>query len=194
MQTTIRELERTVRTLSEQVKFLTMNAPPPPASLHHISQPQTAQNTPAGPTNAPPAGNVNPSHLRQVNIPPSNAPVPTYVQSHPPFQQPPPPQPPIHQQWYASIAAPQATHPATLPQATASGPQQERTPPVKTDQWDEKYLGVLHSQDPAKLRDLLSRTNPDLVLPLNGPPLVSQAVILTLIHRVRNMSFFRTYC
>jgi len=31
---------------------------------------------------------------------------------------------------------------------------------------------------------LLSRTNPEVVLPLNGPPLVSQAVILTLVHRL----------
>jgi len=152
--------------------------------MHHLPQPQPTQSSPSGSTNAPPPGNINASHLRQANIPPPNPPVPTYVQTHPSFQQPPPPQPPIHQQWYTSIAAPQASHPATIPQAPASAPQQERTPPVKTDQWDENYLGVLHSQDPVKLRELLSRTNPDLVLPLNGPPLVSQAVILTLIHRV----------
>ena len=151
--------------------------------MHHLPQPQPSQSSPSGPANAPPPTNINTSHLRQANIPP-NPPVPTYVQSHPPFQQAPPPQPPIHQQWYTSIAAPQASHPATIPQAPAPAPQQERTPPVKTDQWDENYLGVLHSQDPVKLRELLSRTNPDLVLPLNGPPLVSQAVILTLIHRV----------
>jgi len=174
-----------VRALSEQVKFLSINATP--STLHHLPQPQPSQSSPSGPSNAPPPGNINTSHLRQANIPPPNPPVPTYVQSHPSFQQPPPPQPPIHQQWYTSIAAPQASHPATIPQAPAPAPQQERTPPVKTDQWDENYLGVLHSQDPVKLRELLSRTNPDLVLPLNGPPLVSQAVILTLIHRVSSM-------
>jgi len=76
----------------------------------------------------------------------------------------------------------------------SSGPQDEKTPPPaaaaapllsKADQWDELYLGVLTSQDVGKLRDLLARTNPEIVLPLNSAPLVSQAVILTLVHRVR---------
>jgi hypothetical protein len=76
----------------------------------------------------------------------------------------------------------------------SSGPQDEKTPPPavaaappllsKADQWDELYLGVLTSQDVGKLRDLLARTNPEIVLPLNSAPLVSQAVILTLVHRV----------
>ena len=98
------------------------------------------------------------------------------------------PQPQLHQQWYSGIAAPQASHPATIPQPPVTQSQSERTPPVK-DQWDEVYLGVLHSQDPTKLRDLLSRTNPDVVLPVNGTPLVSQAVILTLVHRVSVLTF-----
>jgi len=46
------------------------------------------------------------------------------------------------------------------------------------------YLDVLTSQDPTRLRSLLSRTNPEVVVPLSGTPLVSQAVILTLVHRV----------
>ncbi|CAA7267926.1 unnamed protein product [Cyclocybe aegerita] len=181
-ETTIRELEHTVRALSEQVKYLSMNAPPP--ILHHLQPTQQPQNSPGGP---PPQlqANLGPSHLRQANIPPVNAPT-GYTQTHPAqFQQPPPQQqqPPV-QPWYNTIAAPQASHPATIPQPPPSAPQPDRTPPIKPDQWDEIYLGVLHSQDQTKLRDLLLRTNPDLVLPLNGPPLVSQAVILTLIHRL----------
>ncbi len=85
----------------------------------------------------------------------------------------------------------------------SSGPQDEKTPPPaaaipppslsKADQWDELYLGVLTSQDVGKLRDLLARTNPEIVLPLNSAPLVSQAVILTLVHRVRiNYSYLVT--
>jgi hypothetical protein len=93
-----------------------------------------------------------------------------------------PPQPPLQQNYYASgIAAPQASHPASLPPPA----QADRTPPVKPEQWDEIYLEVLHQQDPTKLRELLARTNPELILPSSGPPLVSQAVILTLVHRVR---------
>ncbi|KAF8969897.1 hypothetical protein BDZ97DRAFT_1915012 [Flammula alnicola] len=187
---TIRELEHTVRALSDQVKYLSISNPP--QTIQHIQPPpQPQQSSPAGPSVPQQQGNINSSHMRQPNIPPANPPLPTYMHSHPPFQQPPPQQqqqqqPHIQQQpqWYSAIAAPQASVPATLPQAPAPQPQQERTPPVKNDQWDENYLGVLHSQDPTKLRDLLARTNPDLVLPLNGPPLVSQAVILTLIHRL----------
>lgn len=168
--------------MSDQVKFLSINSSSAhSSSLHHHPQQQQQQNSSGAP--APPLqSNITPSHLRQANIAPAATNVPTYTQTHASFQAP--PQPQIHQQWYSGIAAPQASHPATIPQPPASQPQQERTPPVKADQWDEIYLGVLHSQDPIKLRDLLSRTNPDVVLPLNSTPLVSQAVILTLVHRV----------
>jgi hypothetical protein len=56
---------------------------------------------------------------------------------------------------------------------------------MKPEQWDEAYLSVLQTQDGKKLQDLLARTNPEVIMPLNGPCLVSQAVILTLVHRVR---------
>jgi len=180
----IRELEHTVRALSDQVKFLSLSGAAPPPPIHHIQPPQQPQNTAAGPP-VPTQANVNPVHLRQANIPPANPPVTTYAQPHAPFQQQQVQPPlPLQQQWYNPIAAPQASHPAQIPQASIPQPQQERTPPLKSDQWDENYLGVLHSQDTNKLRDLLTRTNPDLVFPLNGVPLVSQAVILTLIHRL----------
>ncbi|KAH9484164.1 hypothetical protein JR316_0003644 [Psilocybe cubensis] len=181
---TIRDLEHTVRTMAEQMKFLSMSGP---QALHHIQPPpQQVQGSSGGQPVGPQQPTMNTSHLRQPNIPPSNPPVAPYQQQHPPFQPAPPPQaqPQMHQTWYNSIAAPQPSHPAQLPQAPVSQSQQERTPPPKPDQWDESYLGVLHSQDPNKLRELLSRTNPDLVFPLNGTPLVSQAVILTLVHRL----------
>ena len=163
------------------MKFLSVNSSSShSSSLHHPQQ--QPQNSPG--TQAPPLQtNIASSHLRQTNIAPAAANVPTYTQTHTSFQAPPPPQPQLHQQWYSGIAAPQASHPATIPQPPATQAQSERSP-VKVDQWDEIYLGVLHSQDPTKLRDLLSRTNPDVVLPVGGPPLVSQAVILTLVHRV----------
>lgn len=132
--------------------------------------------------------------------PPSNAPPPTYTQPISSYQPALPPQPQIHQQWYSSIAAPQASHPATIPQPPPAASQDEKTPPppksttsggtsgtsapTSTDDWDTVYLDVLTSQDVNRLRSLLSRTNPEIVLPLNGPPLVSQAVILTLVHRL----------
>ncbi|KAF8905988.1 hypothetical protein CPB84DRAFT_1705198 [Gymnopilus junonius] len=183
----IRELEHTVRALSDQVKFLSLSGAAPPPPIHHIQAPQQPQATVTGPP-IPTQANINPAHLRQPNIPPANPPVAPYAQPHPPFQQQQQPvqPPPLQQQWYSPIAAPQASHPAQIqiPQASIPQPQQERTPPLKPDQWDENYLGVLHLQDPNKLRDLLTRTNPDLVFPLNGAALVSQAVILTLVHRL----------
>ncbi|KAK7440206.1 hypothetical protein VKT23_017148 [Stygiomarasmius scandens] len=182
-ESSIRDLERTVRALSDQVKFLSMNQPS--GLLHHIQQ--------APPTHSSPGSGVssNQSHLRQPNLPPpsnmstsslpsaSTTQVPSGFNSHTNFQtQGPPPQP----QWFPpTIAAPQASHPATIPQAP---PQTDRSPPVKSDQWDEIYLSVLHTQDISKLRELLARTNPELIMPVNGQPLVSQAVILTLVHRL----------
>lgn len=151
--------------------------------MHHFQQ-APPHNSPSG--SAPhPQSNVNPSHLRQgnmqSNMPPLPPPAPSNYGS---FQQP-SQIPTVAQGWFSNnnIAAPQASHPATIPQPPPP-PQAERTPPIKADQWDEIYLGVLHTQDAAKLRELLSHTNPELIMPTNGAPLVSQAVILTLVHRV----------
>ncbi|KAJ7261361.1 hypothetical protein B0H12DRAFT_1106443 [Mycena haematopus] len=179
----IRELEHTVRALAEQVKFLSITpvAPPPPSTLHQFQQPQQVRNSP-GPSvqQHPQAANA---HLRQQNMPPPPPQQPPNYPGPHNFQQP---QPPVmHPGWYGpAIAAPQASHPATMPQPPPQPAQQERTPPLNADQWDDVYLGVLHTQDPSKLRELLSRTNPELIMPLNGPPLVSQAVMLTLVHRL----------
>ncbi|KAJ6547097.1 hypothetical protein B0H19DRAFT_1163992 [Mycena capillaripes] len=177
-ETSIRELEHTVRTLAEQVKFLSMNPPAPPNTLHQFQQPQQVHNSPGPsvPQHAPPSN----SQLRQQNMPP-----PPQPQNYPHnFQQQPPP-PVMHAAWYGpAIAAPQASHPATIPQPPPPPPQQDRTPPIKAEQWDDIYLGVLHTQDPSKLRELLAHTNPELIMPLNGPTLVSQAVLLTLVHRL----------
>jgi hypothetical protein len=170
-----------VRTLSDQVKFLTINSTAP---LHLLQQSQT-RNSPGGavPQMQP---SLNPPHRQQNTAQTSQAPT-NYSHNIGSFQQQsqPPPPPVIHGSWYgAGIAAPQASHPATLPQPPLPQTQPERTPPIKPEQWDEIYLGVLHTQDTSKLRDLLSHTNPELIMPLNGPSLVSQAVILTLVHRV----------
>jgi hypothetical protein len=51
--------------------------------------------------------------------------------------------------------------------------------------WDDTYLAVLGTQDLRPLRELLARSNPEIVMPLKGPSPLSQAVILTLVHRVR---------
>ncbi|KAJ7470309.1 hypothetical protein FB451DRAFT_1253314 [Mycena latifolia] len=179
-ETSIRELEHTVRTLAEQVKFLSMNPAAAPSTLHQFQQPQQVHNSPGPSVQHVQPGNIAQPHLRQQNLPPA-----PQSQNYPHNFQQPPPGPAMHPAWYGpSIAAPQASHPATMPQPPPPPSQQDRTPPMKADQWDDMYLGVLHTQDATKLRDLLARTNPELIMPLNGPTLVSQAVVLTLVHRL----------
>ncbi|KAJ7197192.1 hypothetical protein GGX14DRAFT_471760 [Mycena pura] len=178
-ETSIRELEHAVRSLTEQVKFLSMNpAAAPSNALHQFQQPQQVHNSPGPSVQHAQPTNIAQPHLRQQ--PPAPQP-----QNYPHNFQQQAPQPVLHPAWYGpAIAAPQASHPATLPQPPPQPAQSERTPPIKPDQWDDIYLGVLHTQDPAKLRELLSHTNPELIMPLSGPALVSQAVILTLVHRL----------
>jgi hypothetical protein len=52
------------------------------------------------------------------------------------------------------------------------------------EDWDETFLSMLASQDPKKLRDLLQRCSPSVIMPTNTPSPLSQAVILTLVHRL----------
>ncbi|KAK7049242.1 hypothetical protein VNI00_005843 [Paramarasmius palmivorus] len=189
-ESTIRELQRTVQALSDQVKYMSLNQTG--SALHHIQQaPQPHHGSPAGSGSS----NINQSHLRQpnvqANLPPPSTQVSPNNYSVPHGTYPPPPPPQVQPQqsmlshpWLSNnIVAPQASHPAIPPPA----PQAERTPPIKPEQWDEIYLGVLHTQDATKLRDLLAHTNPEVIMPLQGQVLVSQAVILTLVHRLSAM-------
>jgi len=96
----------------------------------------------------------------------------------------PPPAPPAQQSgmqgpWFPSgIPAPQASHPA-LP------PPTQQTPPAPAEEiWDDTYLNVLATQDTRQLRELLARSSPEIIMPLKGQPPLSQAVILTLVHRL----------
>jgi len=166
----IRELEQSVRTVSDQIKFLSMNtgtslqqsqvksSPGPVASTNTMvpfSQQQSFRH--AGPP---------------VNVPP------LYGPPQQPSQQP-PQQPSMQGQWFPSgIPAPQASHPA-LP------PPTQQTPPAPSEEtWDDTYLSVLGTQDLRQLRELLARSNPEVIMPLKGQPPLSQAVILTLVHRL----------
>jgi hypothetical protein len=168
----IRDLEHSVRVLSDQVKFLTMNTTNP----HH--------RVTSGASPAPSMTSMaSQPLLRQQNLPPATQ--PTYTaQPHSSYPQQTQP-PPMHGSWYASpnIAAPQASHPIAPPPPPPPLSSQ-RSPPAQSEEWDETYLGVLGTQDPKQLRELLARSNPEIVMPLNGPSPLSQAVILTLLHRL----------
>ncbi|KAF8558471.1 hypothetical protein OG21DRAFT_1405181 [Imleria badia] len=167
----IRDLEHSVRVLSDQVKFLTMNT----TNLHRLpSSTSPMSNIPSMPSQ---------SLHRQANLPPSTQavyatqPLTGYTQQTQ--------APPIHGSWYSSpnIAAPQASHPIAPPPPPPPLASQ-RSPPVQSEEWDDTYLAVLGTQDPKQLRELLARSNPEIVMPLNGPGPLSQAVILTLLHRL----------
>jgi len=187
----IRDLEHSVRVLSDQVKFLTMNAPnvagPPSHHQQHQQQqhqqPQHQQHPSSpGPSGQYIQGNqMNQGHLRQ---PPVSQASSNYSQTIPQQSQP----TGIHGQWFSSgIAAPQASHPLAPPPPPPPQKRQTSPPAAPLEEWDDTYLAVLGTQDPRQLRELLSRSNPEIVLPLKGSGPLSQAVVLTLLHRLAAM-------
>ena len=166
----IRELEQSVRTLSEQIKFLSINTGTP------LQQPQVRNSpgTVSGASSLVPFGQQQ--SFRHAG-PPVNVP-----QIYGPPSQP-PSQPGMQGPWFPSgIPAPQASHPALPP------PTQQTPPAPAEEMWDDTYLAVLGTQDLRQLRELLARSNPEAIMPLKGNPPLSQAVILTLVHRVRLLS------
>ncbi|KAF8078122.1 hypothetical protein FPV67DRAFT_1464268 [Lyophyllum atratum] len=199
-ETSIRELEHTVRTLSDHVKFLSLNATAP---IHNLQQPQT-RNSP-GAIVPPVQGGLTQLHPRQMNPPvPPQAQAgyghklgPLQQQLQPQqSQQPPQQSAPVHQSWYSSgIAAPQASHPATIPQAPPPPPPpqpqpqpqsrpESKTSPDASETWESVFLPAVLSEDLRDLQILLSRTNADVVMPLDRPGPLSQPVILTAMHRL----------
>jgi len=163
----IRELEQSVRALSDQIKFLSINSGPP------LQQPQ-ARNSP-GPV-ASTSTMVSFSQQPSFRHPP--LPVNVSQMYGPPPQQP-PQQPTMQGSWFPSgIPAPQASHPALPP------PTQQTPPAPSEESWDDTYLSVLGTQDLRQLRELLARSSPEIVMPLKGQSPLSQAVILTLVHRL----------
>lgn len=136
--------------------------------------------------------------LRHQNIPPvsQQQPPTNYAPQHNPFPQQQQqqqqqsqqgPAPMQHNTWFTptNIAAPQASHPVAPPPA----PQQAiRTPPLpQSEEWDDTYLAVLGTQDARQLRELLARSNPEIIMPTTGSGPLSQAVVLTLVHRVGSL-------
>ena len=164
----IRDLEQSVRTLSEQIKFLSINTGMP------LQQPQV-RNSPGPVVTSGPMGPFSQQQSFRHGGPPVNVP-----QMYGPPPQQPPQQSGIQGSWFPSgIPAPQASHPALPP------PTQQSPPAPSEESWDDTYLRVLGTQDIRQLRELLARSNPEGVMPLKGQPPLSQAVILTLVHRVR---------
>ena len=153
-----------MRSMQDQLKFLTNNYQSASSSASHMHQHRGSPGIPTSP-------HSHQSHMRGeirggYNSPPSN-----YTQSG-------------SQGWYSSAqhsGMPGMGQPPPqniLPSMTgASGSE-------KAENWDESYINVLGTQDFRQLRDLLARSNPEIVMPLNAHGPLSQAVVLTLIHRV----------
>ncbi|KDQ13159.1 hypothetical protein BOTBODRAFT_175764 [Botryobasidium botryosum FD-172 SS1] len=178
-------MEQTIRTLNEQVKTLSMQlAAPQPVVSRRVSPP---------PQNTLQHSQSQPSHLRQTSLahsqsnqslgpqpsygPPQNQ--PSWMQNHPSL--PPAPQhalPPPPPQQHSLPPPPQQQ------QQQQQQPQQQQQQQPRVDDWDGTFLMTLSSEDPKQLRDLLSHCNPEVVMPTNGRSPLSQAVILTIIHRL----------
>jgi len=165
----IRDMEQSIRGLSEQVKALTSQVSASTAAHARTSTPRSnltesttvvSDYSHMGKSSAPPMPSGNTSFLPPYSQPSSwvNAPMP------PPIQQPlgPPPQ-------------------TLLP---VNIPQQQHVQQPRHDDWDDTFLNVLGLHDQAKLRELLSRTPPDVAMPSGQPSPLSQTVILALIHRL----------
>ena len=160
-------MEHSIRTLSEQIKLLSLNMPVG-APVPHVHQTRSPGSPAAS---AGTAHSQLPAHLRQH---PSYSPQGTYAA---PATQ--------AQGWYPTPSLPST-------QGTPSGPSQGvGLPPStsKTEDWEEIFMSVLGGQDMRQLRELLARSNPEVILPSSGKGPLSQAVVLTLIHRV-SLSYF----
>lgn len=175
----IRELEHSVRVLSDQVKFLTMNA----SNLSTVHHRVVGGGSPVPSVASMTSIAAQPLHRQQLPATQSaaystQAAAPSYSQATQAAS--------IHGPWYSpTLAAPQASHPIAPPPPPPA-PASQRSPPThpQPEEWDDKYLSVLSTQDPKQLRELLAQSNPEVIMPLKGPGPLSQAVVLTLLHRL----------
>ncbi|KAL5511726.1 hypothetical protein ACEPAH_4944 [Sanghuangporus vaninii] len=176
-QSMIRDMDQAIRSLSEQIKFMTMNMP----SMSHPSSIPSHSSPSGSGTSYLPAGQspMGQSHHRSGNVP-SMAPTSTY---QPSFQQGPPPASGVQHQWYGPNLPGQSHGQQQVVQQLQAQPV-AAPPAPKTDEWDDTFLAVLSTQDLKQLRELLARSNPEIIMPSNGPGPLSQAVILTLLHRL----------
>ncbi|KAF9049359.1 hypothetical protein BDZ89DRAFT_1126743 [Hymenopellis radicata] len=178
----IAQLERTVRALSDQVKFLTTR---PPSGTPPQKQPPPPQ--PMGMAQA----QMNQPQMQSAMQPRMGQPMPPLPHSGSMGQapqQPPPgwyphdPQPQsMPPSWYGrGIAAPQPSHPVQPP------PTMEKPITVEEmSKYEDQFLEALSSSNtPRDLINIMARTNIDTVLPLRpDAPTLSQTIVIVIIHR-----------
>ena len=169
-------MEQSIRALSEQIKLLSIVPPVPHSNLPTRSSPGAPSSGQFGSSNMMQMG---PMHHRQ---PPQIPGITGQHQNFSAFQQPTPPS----SQWYGSpVTSHHSSH--SQMQAISQSPSSQTTS-GRTEDWDDTYLAVLGTQDLKQLRELLARSSPDVVMPNSGNGPLSQAVMLTLVHRVRKIN------
>jgi len=74
-----------------------------------------------------------------------------------------------------------AAHGFPVPQPPVQQSQYQQDRP---EEWEKAFLTALSSPDIRPLRELLAQCPADKVMPLNGPLLVGQTIVLSVIHKV----------
>ncbi|KAG8905132.1 hypothetical protein FRB99_000644 [Tulasnella sp. 403] len=153
----VREMEQSIRSLSEQVRTLSAQV-----ARNTANTPRTAMSE---------SGNVSQeySHHRSTNAPP-----PPSNNGFMPYGQQP-------GGWINAPATQPIQQPLGPPPILAAPPQAAIQP--RTEEWDDTFLTTLGYHDQKKLRELLARCPPEVVMPSGQPSPLSQTVILALIHR-----------
>lgn len=170
MEQSIRSLTEQVQTLSAQVAASNARAATPARTKAPEAAP-IGDYQPRQQVAPPPPQNTSSSFMSPYSQPPSA----NWVNAPMNVQQP--------------LGPPPSHHQSTLQQAQAPPPPPQ---PARTEDWDDTFLTTLGLHDQQKLRELLNRCPPDVVMPTSGQPSpLSQTVILALIHRVRTLSSSR---
>lgn len=180
-------MELSIRSLTDQVKNLSAQRSVTPYHPSHRSSPAPI-----------------PVHMRQqsTNYSPMDkmATVTNWQQLSTPTKQDIPPNPMHagiqHQQLQGSLPvpmnpqhqAPQQLQPHPFQNQQQVQPQPQYRHDTPTEDWEKVFLQALSSPDIRSLREILAHCPADKVMPLGGPLLVGQTIILSVIHKV---SFFQ---
>lgn len=186
LQSLIRDMDQTIRAMSEQMKFISMSLP----AMSQGSLGSRSSGSPSTAASATFSGGqspMNPAHHRAPTLPSmsSNYPPPNYQQGPPPSS--------LHNQWYGPpLTGSHGNGQSGLPPSASQNVMQQPPPPTgpRPEEMDDTFLAVLGTQDMKQLRELLARSTPDVIMPTSGTGPLSQAVILTLVHRVSHLCSF----
>ncbi|KAG8865326.1 hypothetical protein FRB96_000216 [Tulasnella sp. 330] len=173
----IRDMDQTIRSLTEQVRTLAMQvqansarSATPRTETTAVEYPQQHHRQ-APVTTAPSTSSFLPSYSQPQQGSWGNPTMNTQPVQSPLGPLLPPPT--------MASAAPPTQAPAPAP-----APHRAEPTPHRNEDWDSTFLNTLGQNDHKQIRDLLSRTPPDSVLPVGQVSPLSQTVILALIHRL----------